>query len=105
MGYSILGTLRNKNGDRMSWHVRHVHILVLILTTEDTPLLKTVVQWVRARPLGADRLESGLGSGTYVRLEQTTKVSSSSLICTTKFPWELKEVVNTQRLRQCLPLH
>lgn len=79
--HSILGTLHNKNIDRMSLHICRVHSLVLISITVNSYLLQKMVRWLEAQTLESDCLGSSLGSATFVMcdLEQTIEASSSPL--------------------------
>ena len=60
--HSILGTLHNKNIDRMSLHICRVHSVVLISITANTYLLQKMVRWLQAQTLESDCLGSSLGS-------------------------------------------
>lgn len=79
--HSVLGTLHNKNINRMSLHICHVHSLVLISITVNPHLLRKMVSWLGAQTLQSDCLGSNLGSATYVMcdLEQIIEASFSSL--------------------------
>lgn len=91
--HSILGTLHNKNIDRMSLHICHVHSLILISITMNTYLLRKMVQWLEAQTLKSDLLGSNLGSATYVIRDLEQTIGDSFI------PWKDRKIPHKLAMR------